>query len=75
MQKRQATKVRKFWDKALADIACGGRGSAVVREFDRFTGDMLYRNLITMDEFVAAQTVIACGLRGGKAIDEVKAAA
>lgn len=73
MTKRQATKVRKFWDKALADIARGGRGSAVVREFDSFTGDMLYRNLITMDEFVAAQTVIGVALRGATQIDKLAA--
>lgn len=60
---------RKTWEWALADISRGGRGVNAVSGFDSFTGDMLRANLITHDEFIAAQTVIAAACAGAKAME------
>lgn len=60
---------RAFWQHALADLAKGGRGTQVVREFDSFTGDMLAAKKIDFDEFLAAQTVIAAAYSGARALE------
>lgn len=60
---------RKVWEESLADISRGGRRLAAVEGFDAFTGDMLRADLITLDEFVATQTVIAAALAGARQFD------
>lgn len=61
---RKSKTPRATWEWALGDLAQGRRSTECVRAFDRFTNDMLYRNLITMDEFVATQTVIGVAYAG-----------
>lgn len=49
---------RQAWEWALGDLALGRRREECVRAFDRLTNDMLRTDGVTMDEFIAAQTVI-----------------
>ena len=69
----QMQTVRQTWDWALGDLALGPRSEKCVRAFDRLTNDMLRGNHITMDEFLAAQTVIGAAYAGATQIKRIAA--
>lgn len=59
---------KQTWEWALGDLALGRRSLECVRAFDGLTNDLLYGKHISMDEFVAAQTVIGAAYAGAKAL-------
>ncbi len=67
-KKMTAAQIKKAWMKAMADLACGRRSEECVRAFDRLTSDMLATKRITIDEFMAAQTVIGAAYLASRQI-------
>ena len=60
--------VKATWEWALGDLALGRRSEECVRAFDRLTNDVFRTDLITLDEFMAAQTVIGAAYAGAAAL-------
>lgn len=61
------------WKWALGDLALGGRSTECVRAFDSLTNDLYRADLISFDEFWAAQTVIGAAHAGASQLAKIAA--